>query len=107
MLIAARDSQPDEAHVELLINKNLTIQGPGAELLTIKAFDPTPAMKNGDGSRVLYISAPGLASVSISGLTLTGGDSNFEGGGIRNMENLTLTASVITGNSAAFTGGGI
>src|SRR5882757_1385246 len=37
---------------QLTINKNLTINGPGASLLTIKAFDPTPATKNGDGSRV-------------------------------------------------------
>ena len=43
---------------ELLINKNLTIQGPGADLLTINAFDPTPETNNGDGSRVLYINVP-------------------------------------------------
>src|SRR5262249_16650523 len=40
---------------QLTINKNLTINGPGANLLTIQAFDPTPATKNGDGSRVFSI----------------------------------------------------
>ena len=28
---------------QLVVNKNLTIVGPGASLLTINAFDPTPA----------------------------------------------------------------
>jgi hypothetical protein len=91
---------------QLTINKNITIQGPGADLLTINAFDPTPATNNGDGSRVLYINAPGLASVSISGLTLTGGDTTG-GAAIFNSENLTLTASTISGNAAQFGGGGI
>src|SRR6476660_1277415 len=61
---------------QLTINKNLTISGPGANLLTIKAFDPTPGTKNGDGSRVFTIDNGNpltLVNVSISGLTIGGG----------------------------------
>src|SRR5215211_7529345 len=68
---------------QLTINKTLTINGPGASLLTIKAFDPTPATKTGDGSRVFTIddgSPTTVRDVSISGLTLTGGDAATSGG---------------------------
>ena len=94
----------------LLVNKSLTISGPGADLLTINAFDPTPTVNNGDGSRVFYINAPGLANVTVSGLTLTGGDVNSSGGAISNSETLTIRDSVITGNvgvHASSRGGGI
>ena len=62
---------------QLTISKNLTINGPGANLLTIKAYDPTPTQKNGDGSRVFTVdngNANTLVTVSLGGLTLTGGD---------------------------------
>ncbi len=76
---------------ELVVNKNLMVGGPGAKLLTINAFDPTPAMKNGDGSRVFRVDngAASLRTVAISGLSLTGGDVSTAGGGaILNRENL-------------------
>src|SRR3954471_12624088 len=39
------------------VNKSLTIQGPGANLLTIKAFDPDPTgINNGNGFRVFNVS---------------------------------------------------
>ncbi len=97
---------------QLTIDKNLTIQGPGADLLTINAFDPTPAQKNGDGSRVFTIddgNAASLSDVAISGLTLAGGDVNTAGGAIFTKENLTLSNSVVTGNTntqASRTAGG-
>jgi hypothetical protein len=78
---------------ELLISKALTIQGPGANLLTIDA---------GNASRVLRIDAHGKA-VSIFGLTFTRGQlavSGPEGGGIRNDSNLTLTACTVSACSA-------
>ena len=87
----------------LTVSKNLTISGPGANLLTINAFDPTPAMNNGDGSRLFNIDDGNAAeekTVAISGLTLTGGDVSGDGGGIRNAENLTVTGSTISGNVA-------
>jgi hypothetical protein len=95
---------------ELVINKTLTVSGPGANLLAINAFDPTPAMKNGDGSRVFRVDngAASLANVAISGLSLTGGDvSPLGGGAILSRENLIVSASTISGNAAALNGGGI
>ncbi len=87
---------------QLIVNKSLTIDGPGANLLTINAYDPTPATKNGDGSRVMYTRATGAGNVTISGLTLTGGDVFGEGGAIGNRGNLTITACTISDNSATF-----
>jgi parallel beta-helix repeat protein len=108
-------STNDNRH--LTINKSLTISGPGADLLTIKAFDPTPATKNADGSRALYIGDGNInvdKTVSISGLTLTGGDFNESGGlasagggAILNAENLTVNECTISGNAAFNNGGGI
>jgi len=95
---------------EILINKNLTILGPGANLLTIDASgsDPTPAVNNGDGSRIFHVDdgGSGLIDVIISGLTLTGGDSSGRGGAIFSFENLAIGACTLTGN-AAVDGGAI
>jgi predicted outer membrane repeat protein len=89
----------------LLIDKNLTIQGPGADLLTIQAFDPTPTQKNGDGSRIFTIddgNSASLLDVTISDLTLTGGDVTDGGGGaIKSSENLVVANCAIIGNNAA------
>ncbi len=100
----------------LFINKNLTINGPGANLLTIDAghgADGVP--RTGDGSRVFFITDHDPSSslnVTISGVTITGGDTkltvdNRSGGGIHNSERLTLTDSVVSGNFANISGGGI
>lgn len=85
---------------ELLISKALTIQGPGASLLTVDA---------GAASRVLRIDADGK-TVSIFGLTFTRGLAytveSFKGGGIWNNSNLTLTACTVTAcSSLGFDGG--
>src|SRR5262249_9373189 len=64
-------------HGDLLIDKNLTINGPGSTRLTIDASgdDPTPTINNGDGSRIFQIYNQGfLPTVSLAGLSLTGGD---------------------------------
>jgi hypothetical protein len=98
---------------ELRIASNLTINGPGANLLSIDASgnDPSPAVNNGTGSRVFNITdnANSLKSVAIRDLTLTGGDASGAGGGILTRENLTLVGCVVTGNAtytAAQLGGG-
>jgi CSLREA domain-containing protein len=103
-------------HGELVIARNLTINGPGANLLTIdaSASDPTPFTNNGDGSRVFKIDDGNFATlktVSISGLKLTGGDTSAQGGGggLLSLERLTLSHSTVTGNSSRaeqFGGGG-
>ncbi|MEW6127478.1 MAG: HYR domain-containing protein [Acidobacteriota bacterium] len=82
---------------QLNINRGMTINGPGADTLTI----------SGSGlSRVFQISS---ATVSLNGLTITGGSTTSAGGGIVNSGTsaLTVTACVVTGNTADSLGGGI
>ena len=97
---------------ELRITKDVTISGPGSGLLTIDASgnDLTPALDNGDGSRVFNVNngSPLInLEAKINGMTLTGGDSAGDGGAIRNFENLATTDLVATGNSSRHNGGGI
>jgi uncharacterized repeat protein (TIGR01451 family) len=99
---------------ELLVNKNLTIQGPGANLLAVA--------RDGAASnfRVFNVAA-GLTSVNISGLTISNGHApdgtdnpasggvggtGQNGGGILNASGstLTLTGCALAGNRAG-TGG--
>ena len=96
---------------ELIIGDAMTINGLGADLLTIDASgnDPTPLVNNGDGSRVFNIDDGNFTNdkaIAISGLTLTGGDVSglffFDfGGGILSLEDLSIASITISGNSAA------
>jgi predicted outer membrane repeat protein len=87
----------------------VTIDGPGAELLTIDAGGgATPAP--GDGWRILLINDNTAVnqSVLIRGLTFTGGDlGSGSGGAIVNNENLTIDDCVFVGNRAGADGGAI
>jgi CSLREA domain-containing protein len=90
---------------ELVITDSLTIDGLGADLLTIDASgnDPTPDVNNGDGSRIFSIddgNADTHQTVSITGLTLAGGDVMGGGGGIFSHENLSVVASTISRNAS-------
>ena len=77
---------------ELLVTKNITISGPGAENLAV----------NGNGQSTVFHIVLG-ETVTISGLTITNGSAG-SGGGIHNDHAaLTLDSCTITGNS----GGGI
>ena len=100
---------------QFVINKNLTIAGPGANLLTLSAHDPTPDRKNNDGTRVFFIgdnNGANLLDVSIGGLTLTGGDVSLDGGGaIWTSENTVVSDCVLVNNrcglgGTSFAGGG-
>jgi hypothetical protein len=94
---------------EIPIFQGLTIQGPGADLLTIRAYDSDPNFE-GDGSRIFNVDdgiAENLITVSISGLTLEGGDSAAGGGAIRNRENLTVEKSHLKNNTTYGHGGAI
>jgi uncharacterized protein (TIGR03437 family) len=87
---------------ELAINTNLTINAPGANLLTVSG---------NNSSRVFSVISNSNAIVSISSMTISGGNVvpiNGFGGGIFNgsTNTLTVTNSIISGNSA-FNGGGI
>ena len=88
---------------QLTIDKNLAIAGPGPDLLAVRAYDPTPMTKNGDGSRIFNVddATSSARTVSVSGLTLTGGDLNGKGGAIYSAENLTLDTCVVAGNSTS------
>jgi hypothetical protein len=101
---------------ELEITSNLAIVGPGASLL---------AISGNSQSRVFDICGEDTVSVSISGLTIEDGnaddsdddgdaddsdedgnavDSN-RGGGIRNLDTLTLNNDIVSSNSASLGGG--
>ena len=78
------------------ITEDLTINGPG--IFSI-------AVSGNNASRVFEIG--GKVTVSISGLTISDGNTTGGGGGISNSGALTLTNIVLSGNSAATDGGGI
>ena len=90
------------------IDRSITIQGPGANLLTIKAHDQDGSGTNdGNGHRAFLIDndSSTLLNVTISGLTFINGDpdgteENVGGGAILNRENLTLNNCVFSGNFA-------
>src|SRR5215204_4524716 len=86
---------------ELTLDKSLTIDGPGANQLTINA--------NG-ASRVFLI--PSLVAdasniVALEGLTIAGGNSVAGGGIYQGIATLTITNVSIIGNNATSAGGGI
>jgi hypothetical protein len=85
------------------LSTNMIIAGPGPSTLTVASNFPPPS--SGAVSGVVTVSAG--ASVSISGLTITGGNNTSTGGGgIENAGTLTLVNLRISGNSSG-QGGGI
>jgi len=81
---------------ELLINKNLTITGPGANSLIISG---------GNSSRVFNIASGN--TVTISNVTITGGKTAGEpGGGVYNLGDLTLTNCTVSNNITGSGGDG-
>jgi len=83
---------------ELLIGKSLTINGPGANVLSVQRGAGAPNF------RVFDVAAGLIAT--IAGLTIANGSTDF-GGGILNNGTLTVLDAVVSGNSATFNGGGI
>ncbi len=72
----------------------LTIQGPGANLLSVSG---------NNASRVFYLR--GGSAAYLSGLTVTGAKTNY-GGGLLNYDGtVTLTDCIVSGNSANIGGG--
>jgi hypothetical protein len=81
--------------LELTGTATTTITGPGANLLTIRGVN---------ANRVFDIASG--AAAEMSGLTITGGSTNGNGGGIRNDGGtLALDDAVLRGNSARDGGG--
>ena len=85
---------------ELLINKTLTINGPGANLLSVQRS------VGAANFRIFTISSANVIA-AISGLTIANGNSSSLGGGVFNLGTLTLSNSIVSGNSSDFFGGGI
>ncbi len=86
---------------ELLINKDLTINGPGADLLTVQRSSASGTA----ASRIFEIAAN--RNVTISGLTISNGKvNNAAGGGILNAGTLTLNNLAVSGNTADLSGNG-
>jgi hypothetical protein len=83
---------------ELLVDKAITISGPGAENLAV----------NGNAKSTIFHIAPG-ETVTISDLTIINGYSNSVGGGIHNDHaSLTLNSCTVANNGGGgFEGGGI
>ncbi|HEX9000675.1 MAG TPA: choice-of-anchor Q domain-containing protein, partial [Blastocatellia bacterium] len=82
------------------ITDSLTINGPGANLLTLRR-------DTGGDYRIFNIPGSGL-NVTLSGLTISNGRVNGAGGGIASFSNLTLTNCLISGNEAVGDiGGGV
>jgi CSLREA domain-containing protein len=81
---------------DLDITGNLAIQGAGAATTIIKAI--------GFSDRVIQVIS---GAVTISGVTIEGGNVTGNGGGIENDANLVLADSVITASQASEQGGGI
>jgi hypothetical protein len=90
---------------ELAISDAVTIIGAGADLLTIDARgnDATPEEKDGQGTRIFHIDdgTETLIEVTISGLTLTGGDVRGDGGAILTREELTILDCSIVANATS------
>src|SRR5262249_34634028 len=85
---------------QLSVTGPVTITAPGSKLLTVKTSGAASAT-----NRVLSISGGG--AVSLSGMTITGGNVYAPGGGISfGTESVTLTDVVVTGNTG-YEGGGI
>ncbi|MEO8486025.1 MAG: IPTL-CTERM sorting domain-containing protein [Betaproteobacteria bacterium] len=84
---------------ELVVTDSVNILGPGARTLTVSA---------NLNSRVLRMDNVAAKDVLVSGLTLTDGLTNGNGGAILNEgSNLTLRFMTITGNQTAAEGGAI
>ena len=79
---------------------DISIDGPGAKVLTVARSATAPTFFS------VFTVHSGV-SVTISGLTISGGAAMTAGGGINNMGTLVLRDSAVTGNLAGEQGGGI
>ena len=86
---------------QIIIDRNLTITGPGANVLTVERDSASPS------ARIFNIAAS--RNVTISGLTISNGTAPSDrGGGILNSGTLTLINDTVSQNSAiGGNGGGI
>jgi hypothetical protein len=81
---------------ELLINKNVTIAGPGPNALTVQR-----STASGIPSFRIFEIAAGNFTVTISGLTITNGNAQNGAGILNGSGTLTITNCAISGNLAS------
>ena len=81
----------------LEIGSSVTIDGPGASLLTVSGGGPS--------SNFSDFTVDSGVTATISGLTIANGYTTNDGGGVSNGGDLTLSDDTVTGNSAYFGGG--
>ncbi len=81
---------------QISINKSLTINGLGADMLTVSG---------NNSSRVFFVNI-GMNPVILNDLTIANGRATTEGGGIANLSALTINNSVIRDNTTTFVSGG-
>ena len=86
---------------ELLINKNLTINGPGASLLTVQRS----AAQGAAEFRIFEVAAG--KTVNLSGMTVSNGKTSTGGGGLFNNSGTVSVAGVVISNNSAIQGGGV
>src|SRR5205814_1317135 len=86
---------------ELLVDKNLTIQGPGANQLTV--------MRSAAGGTPLFniFRITSGTTANISGLTLSNADSSVNGGAIINSGTLSVDSVTLSGNHTSAGGSAI
>ena len=97
---------------QLVIDKDLTISGPGANLLSVQRSTAggTPTFRI---FRIVKTDSDGNVvniNVTLSGLTISNGSPNgtvHVGGGINSAATLTIVGCTISGNAASTVGGGI
>ena len=83
------------------LDNNITIQGPGAESLTVQRDTTNPTLSS---FRIFTVDAG--KTVSISGLRIANGNAGSgNGGGLDNFGTVTVSNSVFTSNSAVFGAG--
>jgi hypothetical protein len=108
---------------ELAVNKDLTIAGPGADVVTVsgnhasRVFDigatftvDIAGLTIADGSLTNAGYGGGIynqGALSVTDCTLSGNSAPYSGGGIGNVGTLTVTDCTLSGNSAPYSGGGI
>ena len=83
----------------LTINSSLNIIGAGATKTIIEG--------GRNGTVVTIPDKPSISRVTLSGVSILGGYSARDGGGVSNYGRLTITNSLVGGNTALFFGGGI
>lgn len=83
---------------QLDITASMDIEGPGADLLTVEVQNFGRAFSVDD------FQGGTISDVSISGLTISGGNNPNGGGAIFSRERLIVAESVITGNTAQWGG---